>query len=55
MLKSIGHGIYSVETAGRLTHMSAAAERILGWQEDELLGRDMSGVLRLASVEDSSS
>jgi PAS domain S-box-containing protein len=38
-----------------IAYMSAAAERILGWQEDELLGRDVSGVLRHASVEDSSS
>jgi PAS domain S-box-containing protein len=38
---SLGEGVYAVDRAGRLTFMNPAAERLLGWTEAELLGRNM--------------
>ena len=38
---SLGEGLYSVGLDGRLTFMNPAAERLLGWSETELLGKDM--------------
>lgn len=38
---SLGEGVYALDREGRLTLMNPAAERILGWTESELLGRNM--------------
>ena len=35
----LGEGLYAMDREGRLTFMNAAAERMLGWREAELLGR----------------
>jgi PAS domain S-box-containing protein len=35
----LGEGLYALDREGRLTFMNAAAERMLGWRESELLGR----------------
>jgi PAS domain S-box-containing protein len=34
----LGEGLYALDREGRLTYMNAAAERMLGWRESELLG-----------------
>ena len=39
--QSIADGIYAVDREGRLTYLNPAAERMLGWSEAEILGRDM--------------
>jgi len=41
----LGEGIYALDREGRLTYMNAAAERMLGWRESELLGRVTHDVL----------
>jgi PAS domain S-box-containing protein len=39
--ESLGEGIYALDIAGRATFVNPAAERMLGWSEAELLGKDM--------------
>src|SRR5688572_25014590 len=39
--QSIADGIYAVDERGRLTYLNPAAERMLGWRADEILGHDM--------------
>lgn len=41
LLKAAGEGIYGVDTEGRATFVNPAAERILGWKADELLGKNI--------------
>lgn len=36
----LGEGVYVLDNEGRLTFMNPAAERMLGWKEGELLGRN---------------
>jgi PAS domain S-box-containing protein len=43
--ESLGEGLYALDTAGRLTYMNPAAERLLGWTQAELLGRVMHDVI----------
>ena len=38
---SLAEGVYALDLEGRLALMNPAAERILGWSEAELLGRNM--------------
>ena len=44
VMSGMGEGLYTVDTEGRLTFMNPAAQRILGWTLDELLGRCMHNV-----------
>ena len=39
ILESVGEGIYGVDLEGRATFFNGAAERILGWDASEMLGR----------------
>ena len=41
IIGNLGEGTYAVNRAGQVTFMNPAAERMLGWTEDELLGKDM--------------
>jgi PAS domain S-box-containing protein len=38
---SMGEGLYTIDTDGRLIYMNRAAEQMLGWRQDELVGRVM--------------
>jgi PAS domain S-box-containing protein len=38
---SMGEGLFTMDTAGRLIYLNRAGERLLGWREDELAGRNM--------------
>ena len=42
---SLAAGVFTVDAQGRLTFMNPAAERLLGWSEAELRGRDMHDVI----------
>ena len=42
---SLGEGVCAVDTAGRLTFLNPTAERLLGWAQAELLGRDMRAII----------
>ncbi|WP_420390822.1 sigma 54-interacting transcriptional regulator [Marinobacter sp.] len=39
ILHAVGEGIYGVDAEGRTTFLNPAAERMLGWRGDELMGR----------------
>lgn len=39
ILHAVGEGIYGVDAEGRTTFANPAAERMLGWRVDELMGR----------------
>jgi formate hydrogenlyase transcriptional activator len=41
ILNAAGEGIYGVDTEGKSTFINPAAERILGWKSEELIGRNM--------------
>jgi PAS domain S-box-containing protein len=38
---SLGEGVYALDCDGRVTFMNPAAERMLGWTQEELLGMNM--------------
>jgi PAS domain S-box-containing protein len=38
---SIGEGVCAIDKGGRLTFANPAAQRMLGWSETELIGRDL--------------
>ncbi|HEV7746824.1 MAG TPA: PAS domain S-box protein [Pyrinomonadaceae bacterium] len=44
VMLSMGEGLYTVDTEGRLTFMNPAAQRIFGWSLDEIIGRHMHDV-----------
>ncbi len=41
ILSAAGEGIYGVDAEGRATFVNPAAERILGWKAEELIGRNI--------------
>jgi PAS domain S-box-containing protein len=41
ILRAAGEGIYGVNAEGKTTFVNPAAERMLGWTAEELIGRDM--------------
>jgi PAS domain S-box-containing protein len=41
IIGNLGEGTYALNRAGQVTFMNPAAERMLGWIEGELLGKDM--------------
>ena len=45
ILHAVGEGIYGVDAEGRATFMNPAAERMLGWRSDELMGRVIHRVM----------
>lgn len=45
ILHAVGEGIYGVDAEGRTTFVNPAAERMLGWRADELMGRVMHRVV----------
>lgn len=45
VMLSMGEGLYTVDSHGRVTFMNPAAERMLGWTNDEILGRRIHDVI----------
>ncbi|PKM44453.1 MAG: hypothetical protein CVV05_11965 [Gammaproteobacteria bacterium HGW-Gammaproteobacteria-1] len=41
ILNAAGEGIYGVDTEGNTTFVNPAAERMLGWRADDLIGRNI--------------
>jgi PAS domain S-box-containing protein len=41
ILRAAGEGIYGVNAEGKTTFVNPAAERMLGWSAEDLVGRDM--------------
>jgi formate hydrogenlyase transcriptional activator len=45
ILRAAGEGIYGVNAEGKTTFVNPAAERMLGWSAEELVGRDMHAMV----------
>lgn len=45
ILRAAGEGIYGVNADGRTTFVNPAAERMLGWKAEELVGKDMHSIV----------
>jgi formate hydrogenlyase transcriptional activator len=45
ILRAAGEGIYGVNSEGKTTFVNPAAERMLGWGADELVGRDIHSIV----------
>jgi PAS domain S-box-containing protein len=44
VMLSMGEGLYTVDSEGRITFMNPAAQRLFGWTLEEMLGRRMHDV-----------
>jgi len=44
VMSSMGEGLYTVDSDGRVTFMNPAAQRMLGWTVEELVGKKMHDV-----------
>lgn len=49
-LNSIGDGVISADTKGKIIMMNAAAEDITGWRQDEALGRFIDDIFRIINI-----
>ncbi|WP_127091471.1 sigma 54-interacting transcriptional regulator [Aquabacter cavernae] len=45
LLGAVGEGIYGVNTEGKTTFVNPAAEQILGWTAEAMIGRDMHAMV----------
>ena len=45
ILRAAGEGIYGVNSEGKTTFVNPAAERMLGWKSEELVGHDMHSIV----------
>jgi len=45
ILTAAGEGIYGVDGEGRTTFVNPAAEELLGWSAEELVGKDIHGLI----------
>lgn len=41
LLNTLSDGVYATDTKGMLTFMNAAAEKVLGWREQDLIGKSV--------------
>jgi two-component system cell cycle sensor histidine kinase/response regulator CckA len=46
-LKSIGDAVIATDTEGNIRFVNPSAERLTGWSQTEVLGRDLGGVFRI--------
>ena len=54
LLNTLSDGVYATDLDGRLTFMNAAAEKMLGWQEHELIGQVMHERVQCFQTDNSS-
>jgi PAS domain S-box-containing protein len=45
ILRAAGEGIYGVNADGKTTFVNPAAERMLGWKAEDLVGKDMHSIV----------
>ncbi len=51
ILNSAGEGIYGVDLDGNVTFVNPAAEKMVGWEKDELIGKTMHSILHHSRVD----
>ncbi|HEX9062167.1 MAG TPA: ATP-binding protein, partial [Clostridia bacterium] len=49
-LNSIGDGVISADTKGKIIMMNAAAENLTGWSHGEALGRSIDDIFRIINI-----
>ena len=54
MMDTMVEGLYALDDEGRVAFMNSAAERILGWTEDELRGKPMHEIVHFQHADGSS-
>ncbi len=54
LLTCLAEGVYQIDLEGNLVYMNGAAERILQYQENELLGKNMHNIIHSSSDTDPS-
>ncbi len=42
---NLGEGVYAIDTKGCITFLNAAAEQMLGWKEQEVIGKPIHGMI----------
>jgi PAS domain S-box-containing protein len=47
---NLGEGVCALDPGGRLTFMNPAAQAMLGWKEEDLLGTDIHGAIHSGTV-----
>jgi PAS domain S-box-containing protein len=52
VMASMGEGLYATDARGMATYMNPAAERLLGWTAEELLGRPMHDCIHYKRPDD---
>ena len=50
---SLAQGLYAVDCDGRVTFVNPAAERLLGWESSELLGKDIHAAIHFQHADHS--
>jgi PAS domain S-box-containing protein len=50
-LRSISDGVITTNLKGMVTFMNPAAETLTGWQQEEVLGKDLSDIFHLINTE----
>jgi len=45
ILDHLGEGVYTLDARGRLNYMNAQAERMLGWNSEELIGKTVHNII----------
>ena len=53
ILKAVGEGIYGVNADGKTTFVNPAAERILGWKAEELVGKEIHSIMHHSKADGS--
>lgn len=53
MMDTMVEGLYALDDEGRVAFMNSAAERILGWTEDELRGKSMHKIIHFQHADGS--
>ncbi len=53
MMDTMVEGLYALDDEGRVAFMNSAAERILGWNEDELRGKPMHDIIHFQHADGS--
>ena len=48
-LASIGDGVITTDTAGRIANMNAVAESLTGWKNDDAIGKPLDAVFRIVN------
>ena len=49
VMKTLGEGVYTLDSAGLCTFINVEAEKILGWTDDELVGKRLHDMIHVGS------